>query len=340
MPGIISLYKSLLTIIHHPSSIIRFHYFYPMYKFAIIGCGDIAALHAAQIAAIGKLELVCDTRKEKADSLAALYQAKACYEPEEVYKNEEIDIVCICTPNGLHAEHCIKSLQGGKHVLCESPLCLTKAAAWQIIETEKFCRRKLMVVNIVSENIQVSQVRRQIKEQTNGHLYHFDLNCISGVKAGDYAGWKGKYFPGGGALYTSFTNYVDMLVALFGEGESVAGSASNQSHQEEIEFEDQGQVNLVMKTGIPGKLSWSLQDTGNNQGSLTIAKLKQPVTLSQEVLGNIITPSTQNYKEVYDRLIELVKGNGASTALMESARAVELIEKIYKEVSLNPSLAN
>ena len=99
-------------------------------SFILIGCGRIGARHAEQIIKTGKLLAVCDMNKTKADAMANQYNVTAYYTIEDLLlKEKEADIISVCTPNGLHAEHCIKSLQAGKHVLCEKPLCITGAAA-------------------------------------------------------------------------------------------------------------------------------------------------------------------------------------------------------------------
>ena len=125
-----------------------------MKKVAIIGCGRIAKRHAANIGRIGTITAVCDVVPERADAFATTYNANAYYSIDELLAAEnDVELVVICTPNGLHAEHIIKSLQARKDVLTEKPFCLTKAAAWQIIETEKkFCRRKVYLVQSVRYN--------------------------------------------------------------------------------------------------------------------------------------------------------------------------------------------
>src|SRR4051812_6519181 len=218
-----------------------------MYAFAIIGCGNVARLHAEQVSRAGKLVAVCDPKKDRADKLASEYGATAYYSFEDLLHDQAIDIFSICTPNGYHAEQCIKALQAGKHVFCEAPLCLTKAGAWQIIETEKFCRRKLFVFNSTTAHPAVLELKAAIKEHTNGHLYRFDIQCVSKEPADYYEGWRGKIFPGGGALYTDFSKYIDLLITLFGEIDSVRGSASNLHHEGLLEFEDEGQA--VVRTG-------------------------------------------------------------------------------------------
>jgi glucose-fructose oxidoreductase len=40
----------------------------------------------------------------------------------EIAGNPDIDIIYVVTPNGLHAEHTIRSAEAGKHVICEKPM--------------------------------------------------------------------------------------------------------------------------------------------------------------------------------------------------------------------------
>ncbi|MBD0333054.1 MAG: Gfo/Idh/MocA family oxidoreductase, partial [Chitinophagaceae bacterium] len=76
-----------------------------MYRFAIVGCGSIAARHAENIAKVGKLRAVCDVIPERANCLGKQYQATTYYSIEDILKNErDVDIIVVCTPNGQHAE--------------------------------------------------------------------------------------------------------------------------------------------------------------------------------------------------------------------------------------------
>jgi len=94
-------------------------------NFAIIGCGRIAQRHAEQINKFGFLKAVCDIEVNKAQDLGQKYNATAYQSIEELLlKEKNIDVVSICTPNGLHAEHTIKALNAGNHVLCEKPMAI------------------------------------------------------------------------------------------------------------------------------------------------------------------------------------------------------------------------
>lgn len=305
-----------------------------MYKFAIIGCGDVAKLHAAQIQKHGKLSAVCDIIPEKADELAKQYGAQAYHDIDSLLQNEkELDIVVVCTPNGYHAEHCIKSLQANKHVFCESPLCLTKAAAWQMIETEKFCRRKLFVINAASHNKELEALKKTIEEHTTDHFYSFDLKCTTDAATDPDKEWQVSLFPGGGALYTHFTNYIDLLVYLFGDTEEAKGSSDNLSHKDLLEFEDTGEAALKMQNGIPGNFSWSLNDGDREEAALQILTLENPLTVGG--LEKMASVHRNNYEGVYNEFVHSLENKPSN--LYQATTTIETIEKIYKAVSSNPA---
>ena len=303
-----------------------------MYKFAIIGCGEVASLHAEQIQKHGKLQAVCDIISDRADEFAAQYNAKAWHNVDDLLLNEkDVDIVVVCTPNGYHAEHCIKSLQANKHVLCEAPLCLTKAAAWQMIETEKFCRRKLFVVNAISGNTELSELKHTIEQHTRDHFYSFELKCTMDAELDPEKEWRFSQFPGGGALYTHFNDYVDALVYLFGEIDEVKGFSDNLAHKDMLEFEDAGEAALKMKNEIPGNIVWSLNDQDRQEAALQILTLHNPLSFGD--LEKIVSNSSGRYEKIYDWFLQDLVARPSN--LYQSAKSIEAVEKIYKAVSSN-----
>jgi predicted dehydrogenase len=336
-----------------------------MYKFALVGCGRIAKRHAEMIQAAGILKAVCDVDAERADAFAAAYHATPYYSIETLLAVEnDIDIVSVCTPNGFHAEHSIKALQAGRNVLCEKPLCITSAAAWQLIETEKFSRKKLFVVKSARFNPLLVELKQQIESRSLGKVFSFALNCFWNRPKEYYSDWHGKRFPDGGTLYTQFSHYIDALYWLFGDLESVQGFAGNLAHEDTIEFEDSGVVSLKMKSGILGTINWSVNTFRKNfEIGLTVIAQNGTISLGGEYLDQLryqeginafevssvsgraneyasYKGSMSHHKEVYENLLEAVENKAEPNSnAFDGLKTVEIIEKIYKAVSPSSPLS-
>jgi predicted dehydrogenase len=63
-----------------------------------------------------------------------------------VYDDPAIDLVDVCLPTPLHAEHVTRALDAGKHVLCELPLAATMADARRIVDSQAASDPRLSVM--------------------------------------------------------------------------------------------------------------------------------------------------------------------------------------------------
>ena len=132
-------------------------------QFAIVGCGRIGQRHAEHIKNNGILTAVCDTVKEKADALAEKYGAKAYYSIECLLGDSQgIDVVSVCSPNGLHAEHAIKALNAGSPVLCEKPMAINVHDCGEMIKVAERANRRLFAVKQKRFNPPVEAVKKII----------------------------------------------------------------------------------------------------------------------------------------------------------------------------------
>ncbi len=256
--------------------------------FAIIGCGRIGHRHAEQAAKYGSLAAVCDIIPEKANQLAAAYGAKAYYNIDKLLANEkELDVVSVCTPNGLHAIHSIKALEAGCNVLCEKPLCIAVEEGRQMLEVEKRAGKKLFVVKQNRYNPPVAFLKQLIADNKLGHIYSFQINCFWNRPAAYYTDWKGTKQLDGGTLFTQFSHFIDLLYWLLGEVASVKTLAKNFAHST-IEFEDTGAVLFEMKNGSIGTLNYTVNSFGKNmEGSFTVFAEKGTVKIGGQYLNEL-----------------------------------------------------
>lgn len=96
------------------------------FNWGILGCGVIADDFCQSLRELEQAHLhtVASHSIERAERLAERYGAKACAAYDVLLSNPEIDIVYIATTHNFHFDLIRRSLEYGKHVLCEKPITL------------------------------------------------------------------------------------------------------------------------------------------------------------------------------------------------------------------------
>ena len=92
------------------------------YKFALVGCGRIVKKHLDAIEELENAELtaVCDIDKAKAEKAASGFKGVNSYSSyDEMLQREQVDIVSILTPSGLHPEHTVDIVKKYKKHMCK-----------------------------------------------------------------------------------------------------------------------------------------------------------------------------------------------------------------------------
>ena len=106
-------------------------------RLALIGCGQIARLHAQRVAADGRAQwsVLFDPFPEAAKRLQAEFAPEAHISPtfDDVLHRRDIDAVVICTPTHLHFEQVRACREKGWPVLCEKPLADTRERIEQLV---------------------------------------------------------------------------------------------------------------------------------------------------------------------------------------------------------------
>ena len=106
-----------------------------MSSIAIVGCGLIGAEHARCLAALGSPPvLFADTDLSRAQSLAAIYGAKATADAMEAVTSQDVNTVYICTYHDTHAPLAIAAAKSGKNIFLEKPMALTEAECHAIAD--------------------------------------------------------------------------------------------------------------------------------------------------------------------------------------------------------------
>ncbi|MDD3876938.1 MAG: Gfo/Idh/MocA family oxidoreductase [Bacteroidales bacterium] len=332
--------------------------------FAIIGCGRIAQRHAEHISKIGVLTAVCDIDVNKAKELGEKYKANYYSSIEELLNSEkQTDVISICSPNGLHAEHTIQSLRAGYHVLCEKPMAINVHDCGAMIQEAEKANKRLFIVKQNRFNPPISALKSIIQDGKLGKIFNVQLNCFWNRNDLYYSesDWKGSLKLDGGTLYTQFSHFVDLLFWMIGDVKDVHAYANNFIHNNIIEFEDTGVVVLRFYNGALGTINFTINAHSKNmEGSLTVFAEKGTLKIGGQYLNVIeyqdidgfkienlsegnppnfygqYVGSMSNHNIVYENVVDVLNNHGIiATNGFEGLKTVEIIDKIYSSIKRN-----
>ena len=333
-------------------------------NFAIVGCGRIAERHAEQIARLATLTAVCDIIESRANKIGQKYGSKVYNNIDDLLLKEKgIDVVSICTPNGLHAEHSIKVFRKGFHVLCEKPMAISVFDCGEMIKEAERANKRLFIVKQNRYNPPVKAIKDALDENRLGRIFSVQLNCFWNRNPEYYtqSDWKGTKKLDGGTLYTQFSHFIDLLYFLFGDVKYVEAVTKNFMHDQIIEFEDTGVVLIEFYNGIIGTINYNVNSyLKNMEGSLTVFGEFGTVKIGGQYLNELeyqnirdfkianlpegnppnnygqYVGSMSNHDKVYENVIEVLVNEGIiATNGFEGLKTVEIIDKIYTAAKKN-----
>ena len=329
-------------------------------KFAVVGAGHIGKRHAEMIQRASEADLVAlvDIRSQK-ECGAEDFNVPFFSSIEELLQSDlDIDVVNICTPNGLHADQSLKALEMKKHVVCEKPMGLSKDNCEKIIFKALEVSRQVFCVMQNRYSPPSQWIKSLITDGIMGEIFMVQLNCYWNRDNRYYkkGGWKGTQELDGGTLYTQFSHFIDIMYWLFGDIDNIQGKFKDFIHEDSTDFEDSGFVSFDFVNGGMGSLNYSTAVANQNlESSMTIIGENGSVKIGGQYMNDVeicnikdyempvLAPSNPandygpykgsaaNHNYVISNVIDGVKGRKSPTTnALEGMKVVEIIERIYK----------
>lgn len=314
-------------------------------KFAIVGCGQIAKKHLIQMDAIGTLVAVCDSDPNKATTWINTSDILFFSSLERLLSARlPIDVIVICTPNGLHASQAQLCLKAGYHVLVEKPLALTEQDALAVIETSIESKQYLFTVLQNRFNNPVQAVYKAIQTGKLGKIFSVQVSCFWHRDTDYYKHpWHGDKTLDGGVLFTQFSHFIDLLLWYFGEVKELSVMMHNVNHLQTALPEDEGAILLRFEKDIIGTVQFSTNAYRKNmEGSITIMAEKGTVKIGGAYLNDMVYQETESpiisiptdpqksLQQVYHSMLRTLQyGEPYYADPKESVRTIALIERIY-----------
>lgn len=228
------------------------------HKIGIVGTGAIAVKHAQAVESLTNAELkgFFNPNPTSAAKARAKFTAPVLSNWGEFIGIPGMEIVCICTPSGMHLEPAIQSVEAGKHIFVEKPIEVTLEKADQMIEAAVTNRVQLGVVFQNRFSPDFMQLANAVRTGLFGRILMGNAAVNWFRDSGYYSGsqWKGTLaFDGGGALINQAIHTIDLLLELMGEVDSVFGKVKTSLYP--IEGEDLGAALVNFKSGAMGTIT-------------------------------------------------------------------------------------
>ena len=329
-------------------------------NFAVVGVGHIGKRHCNMIINNSNANLVsvCDV-KPKNDVVNKELKGLPFYNDIEkmIYKHPEIDVVCICTPNGLHAQQSIELLNLDKHIVVEKPLGLKTKECEKVLYValnKNRCVFSVMQNRYSPPSIWLKEV---VENKIIGEIYMVQVNCYWNRDDRYYknGGWKGTKNLDGGTLFTQFSHFIDIMYWLFGDIENIDGKFSDFAHKHSTDFEDSGFVNFNFINGGMGCINYSTAVWGNNlESSITIIGSKGSIKVGGQYMNEVEYCNIEDYEKpkleecnppndygvykgsaanhhyIIENVVNTLKGEDViTTNALEGLKVTEIINKIY-----------
>jgi predicted dehydrogenase len=231
-----------------------------MIHFAIIGCGHIANKHIEAIANIegAKLVALCDTNPTRLHEMKEGLNVTCFLELADMLENElKIDVLCICTPSGLHVQHAVAAAQAGKHLIIEKPIALTLEDIDAIMDAAAENHIKVAVVHPNRFRPAIQRLKWALDDGLFGRLSHVNatLRWNRNQAYYDQSIWRGTRAMDGGVLMNQAIHSLDLLEWLIGPVVEVKAMVDTRIRR--IQSEDVAIAVLKFSSGALGVIEAS-----------------------------------------------------------------------------------
>jgi predicted dehydrogenase len=229
------------------------------FKVGISGAGTIGRIHAEALRTIENAELVAvaEPRTEAGRAFVEEFGGTLFDSFIDMLTHDDLNVVIITTPSGIHPDQTVLAARAGKHVITEKPMAITKDGLDRMIDAVESADVHLAVIFQNRLSADVVTVKRAIEQGVigtpvlaNGAMYwhrtqeYYEAN----------GGWRGTWaLDGGGALMNQAIHTVDLLQWFMGGIRSVRAHTATLTH--DIETEDTASASFEFQTGALGSIT-------------------------------------------------------------------------------------
>lgn len=189
-----------------------------MIKVGIIGMGGMGTCHYNEYKSIEdvKVVAVADILPDVAKGKIGTDDVVVYPSLEEMFKNEELDLIDVCVPTYAHAEVTIAALEYGAHVMCEKPMALSLTEAKTMFDAAKKSDKFFMTAHVVRFFAAYRYLKEVIDSKKLGKVVSFEMKRLSTIPDWSHKDWLRDRSKSGGSLLDLSIHDYDFVQYVFG----------------------------------------------------------------------------------------------------------------------------
>lgn len=256
----------------------------------------------------------------------------------QIANNDDIDVIYIVLPTGLHAEYAIKAANTGKHVWCEKPMARTADECQSIIEACNKNNVKLSIGYRMHHEPNTRTIMDWATKKPYGKIK--EVSARAGYFDGRTDHWKQKKSLGGGAMYDMGVYSLNAARYATGE-EPVAVTAYHETTRPEIytEVDETTYFDLEFPSGAVAKCVTSF---GRGMNDLRITSEHGWYELSPfQAYSGIkgitsdgkkfnLKINNQQARQMDDDSLSILNDTPVMVPGIEGMRDIRIVEAVYK----------
>ena len=200
-----------------------------MIRVGLIGCGFMGGMHAACYQALANLDVkvvaVADVRPEYAGKLAADCGATVYATGMALIEQADVEIIDICLPTHMHAEHALAAMRRGRAVFLEKPVCVREEEMEQLLRAERETGAKLQVGQVIRFWSEYRWLKQTCDSGEYGRFLYGQFHRLSARPEWASEGWLHRAELSGGVAVDMHVHDVDFVRYLLGDPQRVFAQA-------------------------------------------------------------------------------------------------------------------
>jgi predicted dehydrogenase len=268
----------------------------------VIGLG-VGAKHARVLYSNKKVNLVtlCDFDNKKINLYKKIFKnCKFTTNPDDIFKNPNIDIVSIASYDNFHAKHILQAIKYNKHFFVEKPFCLN------INELNKIClnlkKKKKIIFSsnlVLRSNPAFMDLKKRIKKKTTGDIYYCEGDYNYGRINKILHGWRGQ-IPFYSVILGGAIHLIDLIVWLSNKKIQYVTAEGNKISTNNTNFKNYDLVSALLKfkDGMIAKVTSNFASVTPHHHILSVYGTKSTFFYNNKVIKFYKSRDDLNLKKV------------------------------------------